>query len=273
MSNLENGLIESVRLCGGHHAIDRLCLGVEWETPLDQEAMSYLSSVVQEIAELPRRIEVRASESATKEAPPQSAEPSDLVEIALDDSKGADESEDGKTLEIIIKQTGVFFGILSSTYVSWTDTKSKAARLTQAILEKVLEQRSLSSVGLQVVDSFRFDRGLNLSLILKKDSEFIPAAVINKSVYTRFDQSYYEIAEADDFLLTNYQVMTSPVDSEDQLIIACLHRFDLNSHKELSISELHGRYDELYSMNKHLVGSLLSDELAKRIGIYGGDVS
>ncbi|MNJ82060.1 hypothetical protein D3C77_812100 [compost metagenome] len=61
--------------------------------------------------------------------------------------------------------------------------------------------------------------------------------------------------------------MHSPVEGDDQLVIACLHRFDLNSPQKPSIAELHARYDELYGMNKRLVGSLLSDMLSKRIGI------
>ncbi|MCY1359524.1 hypothetical protein D9M69_461000 [compost metagenome] len=270
MSNLDSGLIERVRLCGDHHAIDRLYLGIEWETPLDQQVMAELSSLAQELSELPRRIEIRASETPLSEASSKqekSDDISELVEIALDNSKGSEETEADKTLEIFIKQTGVFFGVLASTYVSWSDTKEKASRLTRSILGKVLEHRALNSVGLQVVDSFRFDREIELSSVLDKRSDYLPPGVFKRSAYWRFDQSYYDFADPEAAQLTNFQIMHSPVEGDDQLVIACLHRFDLNSPQKPSIAELHARYDELYGMNKRLVGSLLSDMLSKRIGI------
>jgi len=273
MSNLKTGLAECVRLCAGKNAIERLCLGIEWEQPLNQRTMAELSALSQEITDLPRRIEFRSSEKLVEEATQgreslSFEEESELVEIVLDNRQSAEDSKDDKTLEIKISSQGFFFQLLASTYISWTDTKQKAASLTSTLLNRILEERPVNSVGLQVIDSLSFDRNLDFSEILDEKSEYLPKAVFSKHAYWRVDQSYYEADDHATAALTNFQIVHTPKDEGyDNLVIACLHRADLVEATKLSSEDMYQRYDALYRMNKSLVSSLLSEKLGKLIGI------
>lgn len=273
MSKLQSGLAERVRLCGGGHAIDRVCLGVEWESPLDQASMMELSALAQELTALPRRIELRSSESSMGESGPERTsyeEQSELVEIMLDNNQSVDESKDDKTLEVVIRPQALFFQVMASTYSSWTNTKGLATSLTKGFLNKILALRQPNSVGIQIFDSFSFERGIPFSDLFNEDGEYVPGAIFKKDAYWRFDQSYYEAGGPDFSVLTNCQVLHSPTsgsEKEDNIVIACLHRVDFSVEKNITIDEMHAHYDFLYRKNKNLVSKLLSEGMRDLIGI------
>ncbi|EKN46676.1 MULTISPECIES: hypothetical protein [Pseudomonas syringae group] len=271
MSKSESRLAKRIRPSGGQNAFDRLLLGFEWDTELDQGFMITLSEAVRDIADLPRCIEIRASEKEIDD--PQSAfaelkNTSDIVHIIGDDGEGAEVVDSLKSIELNIHKKGFMFQLNDVAHSDWVKSKSFALKTSEVVIDKLLDLVTPSSVGLKVITSFEFERELSFSEILNTESKWIPQSVFEGNSYWRFEHSFYEPLAKGKAIKTTFHLMHSPAaQNQDKLVISCLHRLIYGDPDSVSLDTLSSEYDTLYKKNETLISSLLSEGVVELFGL------
>lgn len=271
MSKLESRLAKHIHLSGGRNAIDRLLFGFEWEAGLDQGVMANLSTIVRDIAELPRCIEIRSAEKEIDN--PQSdfaafKKSTDLTQIIADDGEDADAVDTAKTIELNIRENGFMFLLNDVAHSDWEISRNRALETSKAAVTELLNTVAPESIGLKVVTSFKFDRELRFDEILNNQSDWIPMSIFKGASYWRFEHSFYEPFANGTAIKTTFNLLHSPVNNDkDKLVISCLHRLIFGDPSPITTEILQRSYDDLYKKNKAIVASLLSEDAGEFFGL------
>ncbi|MFV0932751.1 hypothetical protein [Pseudomonas jessenii] len=271
MSKLESRLAKHIHLSRGRNAIDRLLLGFEWDAELDQGVMANLSTIVRDIAVLPRCIEIRSAEREIDN--PQSdfaafKKSTDLTQIIADDGEGTDAVDTEKSIELNVRENGFMFLLNGVAHSDWENSRNRALETSEAAITELLNTVAPESIGLKVVTSFEFDRELRFEEILNDQSDWIPMSIFNGGSYWRFEHSFYEPLANGTAVKTTFHLLHSPVTNDkDKLVISCLHRLIFGEPAPITSDVLYKAYDKLYKKNKIIVASLLSEDAGEFFGL------
>ncbi|WP_295483164.1 hypothetical protein [uncultured Pseudomonas sp.] len=271
MSKLESRFAKHIHLSRGRNAIDRLLLGFEWDAELDQSAMVNLSTIVRDIAVLPRCIEIRSAEKEIADPKSDFAafnDSSNLTHIIADDGEGSDSVDTEKSIELNVRENGFMILLNGVAHSDWENSRNRALETSEAAVTELLNRVLPESIGLKVVTSFEFDRELRFDEILNDQSDFIPASTFNGGSYWRFEHSFYEPLANGKAIKTTFHLLHSPsTHDRDRLVISCLHRLIFGDPAPITPDVLHDAYDKLYKKHQTIVASLLSEDAGEFFGL------
>ncbi|MCH5552555.1 hypothetical protein L6227_25235 [Pseudomonas syringae pv. syringae] len=269
MSKSASTLSKSVYPCAGTNAIDRITLGLDWQSPLDAALMAELSSFSRDQIALPRCIEFRASEGALGQQPQDAVSlesEAELVQVVWDDGDSKDSPGGDSTLELNLSKNGFFFQMSAASYTNWSDTKAKYISHSKPIIDKIFDSQNIKEVGMQIIESVEFNRDLGFSKLLNCEADLLPRSVFERKGYWRFEHSFFENLSPTMAMKVNFHILLSPArENIDKLVIICIHKYLFGEPRKITHAELFKDYEELFIKNRNLVGSLLSADLRARI--------
>lgn len=275
MSKMNPDFNDVVVPAAGTHAMDKVCLGFQWDEPLDQALMGELSSLVsgKELG-LPRKIEfsstaVMKSEGDEISSPVPEGD-SELMGIIFDDNTEKDSPVDVKNVELLIQRDGLLFTV-QKTVTGWPATKQRAEDVIKIYFDKVKQHRKIISVGLQISNTFAIMKDdIDLRSVLKVESEYLPSKVFDGNGFWKLGSDYFFV-EGDESFHLKLEASLSPEEVGKKLSILTLQRHLPLDEGVVSMQHAFAMFEKLYRKNVTLVRSLVHKNVCGLIGMEGAE--
>ncbi len=265
--------IETITPVGGKHAIEVMAIGVEWATPLDDNALQRLEGLYrgeQSVAEfLPSITPVRSLAlnlgAPDKFVAENSAGGFDLRRFA---------SDGAVTWSVSVRRELISCNCMS--YDRWATVKPKAMELLNPFLDAVLELGTqIQGVGLQYQDAFRIEDGSELGTLrrlFRPGSAWVPVHLLDQPSLWHVHQGWFSVSPDNHRTLNNVNLDVLEQESKLLAKINGQHRVfavsgDGKNPFSLSKDELPKTLEFLHEQNKVVLAGILSDEMLRRINL------
>ncbi|AYG47261.1 hypothetical protein DV532_24390 [Pseudomonas sp. Leaf58] len=259
------------------HAVERLSLGLDWDTELGAAAMAHLSSLGDRVSKLlPRKIEISTSgvrstiSGITKDSAEEGS--SELFALLFDDNDDHEGAFDDKLIEMVINRTGIRF-VVNFRYSGWEVTRNLALDVYKVFYEAISSQVSISSMNFRVSNVFGLKNFVGpLGNLLDVECTSLPRRVFASEGLWHLDEGYFEdhVSPGVKQLLVNLHVSKALEDEDTNLYIHTMHQLEFHedSSSALSLEELFDKFDELHRINKLLLSSVLADNIVHSLELF-----
>jgi uncharacterized protein (TIGR04255 family) len=268
----------SLRLGGGdNHAIEVMALGVEWSTPLSDDALRRLVAVYDQRPEMSeflpgkrhlKGLSIRVEGPDTQLSADQSSVLVDFTRV----------EPNGKVAWAISLRPD-FIACNTSSYVGWKTAKPKLLDLLRPFVDLAVSSlgASMQAVGLQYLDTFRWPQaeGNRVSEILSSHSGWIPSRCFEQPLLWHVHQGWFAEGSRGRRVLNNLNVDHQHEDGELKTAVLKIHGqhrlqaagFMSAAQAAIREDELESAADELHAINKATLGELFTPAVIKRIGL------
>lgn len=256
------------------HAIERVRLVFEFAQPLPTRTVNFLGDEVDQI---------RSGAGFTDRVARQGAEfsfgPNGI-------SGGSNVS--GWELQKKAKGTNQILEVLllddsrmafeSIVYVRWADFKERFDRIAKGTLSSILGFVDLKSYGLEYVDRFVYLGDIAAAVpgqLIPKINDYIEGPALDGKEPWHVHRGWFE--EFRDLrILVNQNVDTqdgSVLGKQQMRSVQILTKIERREVPgELDYSEIQAQIDVMHVRSKEVFGSLISEEMRREVGVFGGDL-
>jgi len=164
-------------------------------------------------------------------------------------------------------------------YTRWAPVFAQVLTIAQALLPVAAKAAPLVRLGLQVVDSFNWNgpvEELVVSDVFRRDSPWMSPHAFECRSFWHCHHGYFESVELEGCTqqLNNVNVSVSSASEVPLLQAALIHQVELvQSEWWVRNPESAGRigpiFEKLHADNKAAIGKLFTDDVAKRVALWG----
>jgi len=271
---------ERLQPSGDKHAIKSVSFAVELDGPLDKDAFAEISSLHPKLQQkLPRKIEntgflVNVNPRIGLQATTPTPEISGIVFDRLMPDGTQEWSLDVSSKHVVVG---------GANYTRWNDMWAEARALFRVVLPTVLRSRSVTTIGLQYLDEFKW-RGnrsdFRAEFLFQKGSNYIAPNIFELNDLWHNHHGFFRHCDSPCAHrgLTNINIDVADQEDFRVIAISTAHRALLpesivDIDTLMGANDSTGTLDELletmHQLNKELLGGLLTPDMQERINLNG----